>query len=334
MNIPLVIALVIIFLFVFGALFVRNPKKTQSFGKTSVGTCTYLGKRGDMGNQLFQVAATLAAGRRSEAEVVLPTRTKELPLSQLFDLSSLKFEDLSPQNSFREYDNFEHIVLPDDGKVYDINGYRQSYKYFEDYSDEVRKLFTPRRELLEKVKAQLPEKYIAVHIRRGDYIKKIHSVPLLKEFSRCELEFFKAGVKRLRKSFPECPVLVCTDSPDWAKRVLHELDQKAVLAPVVKGVKPKFSDFCVLYLSDGLVLSNSTYSWWAAYLRPGRPVVVPSPWWDPAGFIGTSLGLNGPYLYLPEWTVLNCKTGKPEKVSEDTNSDTLSLYKFVRGILL
>ena len=45
----------------------------------SVVTHTHLGKRGDMGNQIFQIACLIAAGARSNASVVLSScRIEEL----------------------------------------------------------------------------------------------------------------------------------------------------------------------------------------------------------------------------------------------------------------
>ena len=114
-----------------------------------------------------------------------------------------------------------------------------------------------------------------------------------------------------------------------------------MLAPTLPHISPKFTDFCTLYLAEGLVISNSTYSWWAAYLRNNRTIICPTPWWDPVGFIGTGMGLNGPYLHYPEWWLLDADNGNivrapnsEEGEMEDTNSDTLNLYRMVRGILL
>ena len=319
----------------------NNTNTTNNNNNTNMSTVTYtsFGKRGDMGNQIFQLACIIAAGKRSKAKIVLPEQIKTLPLSQLFTFDSFEILNVKPEGIYREYDNYEDITIPSDGKVYDIRGYRQAYKYFEDHSEEIRRIFTPNKSILDRMKEVLPKKYIAVHIRKGDYIKTIHKIPLLREFRRCQLEYYKKGIIKLKEFYPDYPVLICTDSPKWVKPLLSELDSAAILAPIPKDLDPKFSDFCTLYLSDGVVISNSTYSFWAAYLRKDHQVIAPSPWWDPSGFIGTGMGLNGPYLQYPDWWLLDTDTGKilyePHRNNTlDTNSDTLNLYKLIRGLIL
>jgi hypothetical protein len=334
---------VFVYILVFALLFWRqNPSANTSDPDTeSTVTYTYLGKRGDMGNQIFEIAVLLAAGRRSQAKVVLPTQVQSLPLNALFDLSSVEWKDITPDVAYSEYSNHEIIQVPADGRTYDIYGYRQSYLYFEDYAEEVRRLFTPRVEILEAVRSILPSAYIAVHIRRGDYIKAIHSVPLLREFRRCQLDYYKGGIKKLRELYPEHPLLICTDSPAWVKPLLPELDPHAELAPVPEGVDPKFSDFCTLYLANALVMSNSSYSFWAAYLQTDRLVIAPTPWWDPDGFIGTALALDSPHLHHPDWWLLDADTGvvvrtPHSKTGErpDNDGETLSLYRVIRGLIV
>jgi hypothetical protein len=54
----------------------------------------------------------------------------------------------------------------------------------------------------------------------------------------------------------------------------------------------------VLILSrvDGLVIANSSFSWWAGFIgeRPGRVVIAPRPWF-------TQTKLDTRDLLLPDW---------------------------------
>lgn len=309
--------------------------------QNSTVTHSYLGTRGDMGNQIFQLACIIAAGARSHASVVLPTRISLLPIIELFDLTGFEWRDVVPDATFYEYDNYEEIIIPSDGRTYDVSGYRQAYMYFEDTANIIRAIFTPNPNILNPVKEVVPPEYIAVHIRKGDYMKLIHKIPLLREFRRCQLQYYKEGILHLRTFYPDCPLLVCTDSPQWVLPILAELDSKAILAPTIPDISPKYTDFVVLHQANGVVMSNSTFSWWSCYLNPGRPIVAPSPWWDPDGFIGTAMGLDGPYLHYPEWFLLDADDGKlirspcsKHHQPNDHTNDTLHIYRLVRGMLL
>ncbi len=343
LGICILILIVIIYVGSLILLYVRqNPQPGIAHTKTkSRVTHSHIGKRGDMGNQIFQLACLIAAGTKSNAEIILPTRISSLGVYQLFDLSAYHIEDVIVDENFYEYDNYEDIIIPSDGKTYNICGYRQAYRYFDDHAHLIRAVFTPKVSLIEEVQKITPPEYIAIHIRRGDYIKMIHKVPLLREFRQCQLDYYKAAVKILRDKYPNIPLLVCTDSPSYIVPLLKELDSNAMIAPICDDVSPKFTDFITLYKAKALAISNSTYSWMSAYLQPGRLVICPTPWWDPDGFIGTALSLSGPYLHHPDWLLLNADTGsiirQPHSSKgnlPDNQHETVNMYRLIRGLLV
>ena len=101
----------------------KNPKQTsiemstyppsnltQRYHERSIVTHTSIGRRGDMGNQIFQLACIIAAGRRSHADIVIPTHIGTLPISQLFDLSSFIWKDVVPDSVYYEYDNYRYPI--------------------------------------------------------------------------------------------------------------------------------------------------------------------------------------------------------------------------------
>lgn len=337
--------IIIIYFIVHVIMYIRrNPVSTTSVGQhamQSTVSIVNLGTRGDMGNQIFQLACAIAASSRSNCKLVLPITSQKLPLNELFDLTSFQFHDVVPDAIYYEYSNYEVINIPQDGRIYDIRGYRQSYKYFEDYSLQIRNIFRPKSSILNQVIAQIPSHYIAVHIRKGDYIKAMHAIPLLREFKQCQLAYYQKGIALLRSNYPDIPLLVCTDSPNWVKSILHKLDPQASLAPLISGLNPKFSDFCILYNATALVISNSTYGFWAAYLNPNRIAIAPSPWWNPEGFVGCSMGLDSPHLHHPNFYILDTDTGnitrEPHSLigeRPETDSDTLTLFKLIRGLIV
>lgn len=313
--------------------------------KRSTVTHTGLGKRGDMGNQMFEIAVTLAVAERCNCRAVFPTSLKNLPLWELFNLSSLNLEDIVPDRKIRELDNYEHIVIPPDGGIYDIRGYRQSYRYFDrEVGTMIRDLFRPRPEILEPVLAKLPPAYAVLHIRRGDTLRWYSNIPPLRSLEGPSLDYFRSALGEIKNQNrsdggsmeASLPVIICTDSRTLLLPHLDEIDPKATFSPDIEGISPKFVDFCTLYGAHCMAISNSTYSWWAAYLRPGRFITVPTPWWDSRGIVPKLYRLDSDHLHYPSWVLLSAITGervdKPHH-SEPPNNHTLGLYRAIRGLL-
>lgn len=296
--------------------------------KIKIITCSNLGKRGNLGNQLFQLACLISTGIKNNAEIVISEN--RLNLEDLFNLDFIRRDNINIDIVHREYSNYEDLIFPE-YHVHDIRGYRQCWWYFRDCVGKIRELLKPRENMVNKVKSVIRDKnYICVHIRRGDYIKKIHKIPMLREFAKCKDAYFDSGVKILGGEIEYEKVILCTDS-----REEFENDTKFELSKEITGMKGQFSDFLTMYLSKGLVISNSTYSWWAGFLG-GCKVVCPSPWWDRDGFIGESMGLDGPYFCYDGWIVLNSGNGRRIDVGEieDRDREVCGLFKLVRGMIV
>lgn len=124
---------------------------------------------------------------------------------------------------------------------------------------------------------------VAVHVRRGDY---------LKSFNRRLLEPLPVSYYSavLRAHFaPNSSVMVFSDEIPWCKTVFN--------ATAFPGYRFKFMDvrdpllaLLVMASADHHIIANSTFSWWAAFLhkaiakvlrprvRENHKVVAPNPW--------------------------------------------------------
>ena len=62
-----------------------------------------------------------------------------------------------------------------------------------------------------------------------------------------------------------------------------------------------YFDMCFMTLCDGGVMSNSTFSWWGAWLisNPDKQVIAPKMWFGPA-----YADKDTKDLYYPNWIVL------------------------------
>jgi hypothetical protein len=118
------------------------------------------------------------------------------------------------------------------------------------------------------------ERPIMVHLRRGDY-----SRPENRDFGILHAEYFIAGVERIRRALGATnnPIWVFSDDIKSAEDELMHAFPSAIFIDPPSSANPAES-LVLMSLGVGNVISNSTFSWWAAMLNPNAIVVAPSRW--------------------------------------------------------
>lgn len=151
-----------------------------------------------------------------------------------------------------------------------LDGYFQSWKYVGPALDVI-------RYKLVEASAQPPASgFICVHVRRGDYLnprqQKFHGI--LSE------DYFVQGVQNLRSELGPLPVRIFSDSPEHAVSLSRRVPDSEVDSTPGNAA----SVLRAMSAGKAFVLSNSSFSWWAATLAEERePVVIaPTEWFkDP-----------------------------------------------------
>jgi hypothetical protein len=226
------------------------------------------------GNYLFKIAAGYAFAKRTGRRLILiedPTRQNycrewlaEWPVSRGSDNTPLWME---PRFSF--------CKIPHDAKG--LRGYFQSEKYFAEYREEIRRMLMPpvsfQERVREKWQALLTDSAGActVHIRRGDYFagnNTYHGILTDVYFRRAMDAARTACAQRF---------LVFSDDLEWCRRQPWLAGCEFVDEP--NGQYAMF----LLTQFPMLIGSNSTFSWWGAYLGVSKQVWVPDRWFGPSG---------------------------------------------------
>lgn len=256
-----------------------------------------IGYSGRLGNQMFQYAALKALSLKTGFKMFLPNNTSikpdgcfdmtnnkwieyKLDLLDCFDLSCSILDNIL-QNQYQEQSfEFEQFTISDDTS---IDGYFQSYKYFEDFKQEILNDFKFKDEILKKCQEEI-SKYInpiSIHIRRGDYVNHPGFWNITPEYIQEALSHF---------SDDEYTFLIFSDDIEWCKQIFPE--------GVVFIEGNQFEDLCLMSLCNHNVISNSSYSWWSAYLNQSKnkKIVAPKNWFIP------SKPLND--LYPKEWIII------------------------------
>jgi len=166
------------------------------------------------------------------------------------------------------------VLLLKDGAF--LNGYFQSEKYFKDIEPTIRKeLHINHFSFNHEVRAYKEKiensNSVGIHIRRGDYLSSsLHHV--------CDLTYYLKAITSMRERLTSPLFFVFSDDLSWCRKNLHFANCNFV---EVSGQKENFvPDFWLLSLCKNTIISNSTFSWWAAWLNenPDKIVVAPHRW--------------------------------------------------------
>lgn len=179
------------------------------------------------------------------------------------------------EKSFGYDSDFEKIT-----KSSYLEGLWQSPKYFENIADKIREEFRLKREDELKKHPLYGEisnsNSVAVHVRRGDYIKNRRYAKILYV---CKEGYYRRAAEYMRSRVENPKFFVCSDDPTWVEQNL-DLGGDFTL---VKS-KSHFEDFFLMQSCKHNIISNSTFSWWSAWLNtnPEKVVACPDRWFTAA----------------------------------------------------
>lgn len=248
---------------------------------------------GGLGNQLFQYAAALAWARRCGADFHaeissfnaehrdharehdgywLDQMETALPHATAADL-----ERLRDRHHVQDMRSLDRIFLGGSGDVH-LFGYWGSHLYFEPVAAEVARTLQPKSRLLRQYVRdyiasirQPGSDVVALHVRRGDnkWIGNRNKYKVMHpEFYRRAAALFPDGTTFLVFSDTTLDVEWCKQNIDLGPRYRTFFSE----------LHSTLFDFYLMRECDHAVISNSTFSWWAAWLieNPRKVVIAPA----------------------------------------------------------
>lgn len=284
---------------------------------------------GGLGNQLFQIFTTIAYSIYSKRKVVIPytdclttgtqrdtywenflisIRLMMTTFNQSCGITNMLLARFSNyyENGFR----YKPIPLFDDKEVI-LNGYFQSYKYFENYKDSIFSLIR-----IDKQKNEINKEYenlinneyhnVSMHFRLGDYVKIQNCHPLM------PYEYYDNSLKYISDKRAEKKIRVIY--------FCEKQDNETVLV-IINKLKEKYQNILFVKADDNIIdwkqmllmsicndniIANSTFSWWGSYFNSNEDKIVcyPDVWFGP------SLHHDVSDLFPDDWckiTVYNTK---------------------------
>lgn len=215
-----------------------------------------------LGNQCFMISVAIAHALKMNTTYSIPKKTISPQIWRTY------FSHLPETKSatLHYYKEKRHCYdpLPEVDSL-TIEGYFQSERYFDGYKEQI-------AEALGFVHKQEP--YVAVHIRRGDYLKYPDQFPVMPR------EYYFEAIKKLvnRSTFATIFKIYSDDIP-WCKDVFGE---KTFL---YSENKDPLTDMKDMYNAIAFIIGNSTFSLFPALLRSDSPMVIAPAedrWYGPA----------------------------------------------------
>ncbi|MEN6618400.1 MAG: alpha-1,2-fucosyltransferase [Rikenellaceae bacterium] len=230
-----------------------------------------------LANNLFQIATGASLAHSNNTEYIACTIEETVPEGMTFNgfinqfqsntLKNVSFVEGFPEDT-TEYvqPGFNYNPIPYSPRIR-LSGYFQSEKFFD--KEYVRELFSLDKDKLLYIRNKygklLDQEIISIHVRRGDYVNRPLRQPV------CCMPYFRRAIKyfgKYRQYF------VFSDDIAWCRKRFtgsnfHFPDHES---PVI--------DLYLQSLCTHNIISNSSYSWWGAWLNqnPSKIVIVPKTW--------------------------------------------------------
>ncbi len=256
---------------------------------------------GGLGNQMFQFAAGYALSEALNANLIL--NISEFNNYEPWKYELHNFPRIKNQFSCRDEEtNESKLKIPflnfkkgptkyneknfyfdtsffDNSAPVIIEGYFQSYKYFEKYSGQLKELFLDIRKTkhiqtsLDIIKSKPTS--VSVHIRRGDYITNIGANSV---HGVIDDDYYAKSLKLMEKIYPDCYFFLFTDEPQYVEEKFKFLKGKSLIASSTDCLPHE--DMYLMSNCNHHIIANSSFSWWAAWLNKSlkKTVFAPRKW--------------------------------------------------------
>jgi hypothetical protein len=263
----------------------------------------YLGRMGQLGNQMFQVASLKGIAKNNGYNFCIPNHNEVLidnlgnklrielfhpfNLKNISQLNLQTIEESRPSVSESRF-SFDVNLYNNCPDWINLVGYFQTEKYFKNIELEVKedfsfkdKILIPCKDMISKV-----ENPISLHIRRGDYL--INSG----NHHNLSLEYYENSLSMFDS---DRNVIIFSDDPEWCKQQKIFEDDRFLVA---EG-NSSYVDLCLMTLCPEHIIANSSFSWWGAWLSNSNRVIAPSKWFGP-----NNSHLDTKDLYPEAWEII------------------------------
>lgn len=296
---------------------------------------------GGLGNQLFKIFATIAYSieynhpffffnKRASDEKRVTYWENFLINLKKYTINEFNNLNFIPIGSWEHH--YQKLPYANSNENYSIQGYLQSYKYFEKYENNIYDLIG-WKEQREVVKSKYADYLlisdeennklinISIHFRIGDYkhLQNYHNI--------LPLKYYEMAINKILYKLSETPLTFSKkirflyfyekEDEDIVNNIIENLKTSDVLTindstntfqhyekefiPIDTNI-PDWEQMLLMSTCHSNIIANSTFSWWGAYSNPNKNKIVCYPFiWF--GYMLSHNNLND--MFPESWVKIN-----------------------------
>lgn len=265
---------------------------------------------GGLGNQMFQIFTTMAYAFQNNYGYIFPySETLNTGLvrptywntlfesikSSTIDAQTAEFHNLPRYNEVLYY---KYYPIPPSAAPGILIGYFQSYKYFDNYYEQIidhLNLKEKRRNVRQKYFDETYTDFahiVSMHFRIGDYAQKQDYHPVMKyEYYKCALDHICSMRENINKPIVilyfcekenNAEVLEMISRLEFSRKLSNrnEINKTTCIFLKVDDNISDWEQMLLMSCCHDHIIANSTFSWWGAYLneREDKIVCYPKKW--------------------------------------------------------
>ena len=152
-------------------------------------------------------------------------------------------------------------------------------RYFEDYREELLQEYTYKRKITKEqrllIKKIASENSLAIHVRRGDYLKPENDV-----YHNMSKTYYMNAINYLKDKYDISTIYFFSDDIPWCKSEYSELEEAVFVDDRLSG--NPYIDMELMRNCKYFITANSTFGWWGAWLstRKYKVMIAPRIWFN------------------------------------------------------
>jgi hypothetical protein len=226
-----------------------------------------LEQKGNIGNQLFQIVSTIGIATENNQEYVFP----KWKYSSYFknSLPELGREGIREFKNVKEDSSIYQKFILTEGN-YDLEGWLQSEKYFD--INKAKYFLTFNESIIDSLKQKyssaLEKKTLLISIRRGDFVDH-------PDFYQLPFHYYLTALVEHFPDWREYSIFVFSDDIEYVKYHFDYADNFYFNDNLTVIEQLALSTLC-----ENFIISNSTFSWWCAWLGEKENSKIVRPYYN------------------------------------------------------